>query len=175
MKWSLSQLRKFKSDAFTFREEVQLENVTDRRDILGIKDTVISGSIIHVSKRFDVDLHIEANVHMIDSRSGEEVIYPLSIDTVEIFDESIESDSEIDEEDDNLHAVLHEIDLKPIVRELIIVNIPNVYTESDALPSSSNTDNWKVFRSEEELEKERPVDPRLQKLQSLFNSDEMED
>ncbi|CAD2077100.1 YceD family protein [Phocicoccus pinnipedialis] len=175
MKWSLSQLRKFKDNAFTFNQNIQLEDVTDRRDIFHIHDIEISGDILHSNRRFDVNLHIEADVSMIDSRSGEPVIYPLSIDTVEIFDESIESDSEIDEQDDNLHPVLHEIDLEPIVRELIIVNIPNVYTESESLPSSSNTDNWKVFGSEEELEKERPVDPRLQKLQSLFNSDETED
>lgn len=174
MKWSLSQLRKFKDNAFTFNESIQLEDITDRRDIIEIYNIEISGDILHGNRRFDVNLHIEADVDMIDSRSGDTVNYPLSIDTVEIFDESIESDSEIDEQDDTLHAVLHEIDLEPIVRELIIVNIPNVYTESESLPSSSNTDNWKVFGSEEELEKERPIDPRLQKLQSLF-SDETED
>ena len=127
MKWSLSQLRKYTNDKFTFNETVQIDKLYDREDILAIEDINVSASMLIGTQRINVDLLISATVKMIDSRTGKVVDYPLEVQSVEVFDENLD-DEEI--EDDNLHAVDHTIDLEPIVRELIIVNLPTVYTLS---------------------------------------------
>lgn len=173
MKWSLSELRKFQDTAFTFEEHLELEDVSNRQDVLDVNDIFVKGSIRNNKEEFYVNIDIKANVKMIDSRSGEDVIYPLSVTSVETFDESLEEDEDI--EDPTLHPVLHELDLEPVIIELINVSIPEVYSESNELPDSSNTENWNVYSSVEEFEKDQPVDPRLKKLETLFKTDETED
>ncbi len=165
MKWSLSQLRKYTSEKFTFNETVQLDTLYNRQDILAIDDINVSGSMLVGSQRINVDLQITATVKIIDSRSGKPVQFPLDIQSVEVFDENLEEDEDI--EDEHLHPVVHTLDLEPIVRELIIVNLPTVYTESDELPESSGTSGWTVVE-ESEVNSEKPaVDPRLKKLEAL--------
>ena len=172
MKWSLSQIRKYASEKFTFNETVQLDTLYDRADILAIEDTKVYGDMFFGHHRVDVDLHISAVVKMIDSRSGDAVSLPLEIQSVEVFDETLEEDEET--EDDNMHPLVHTLDLEPVVRELLIVNLPTVYTESDELPGSSGASGWTVM-DESEASGEKPaVDPRLQKLEALKLSDEEE-
>ena len=171
MKWSLSQLRKYTNEKFTFNETVRIDKLYDREDIVAIEDINVSASMLIGTQRINVDLLISATVKMIDSRTGNVVDYPLEVQSVEVFDENLD-DEEI--EDDNLHAVDHTIDLEPIVRELIIVNLPTVYTESDELPGSSSASGWTVLE-EAEADSEKPaVDPRLQKLEALKLNDEEE-
>ena len=92
MKWSLSQLRKYANDKFTFNETVQLDTLFDRADILAVEDINIYGDMFFGHHRVDVDLHISAVVKMIDSRSGDAVSLPLEIQSVEVFDETLEED-----------------------------------------------------------------------------------
>lgn len=172
MKWSLSQIRKYASEKFTFDETVQLDTLLDRADILAIEDVKIYGDMFFGHHRVDVDLHISAVVKMIDSRSGDAVSLPLEIQSVEVFDETLEEDEE--SEYDNLHPLVHTLDLEPVVRELLIVNIPTVYTESDELPGSSGASGWTVMDEAEASGKKPAVDPRLQKLEALKLSDEEE-
>ncbi|MGO1923961.1 MAG: YceD family protein [Jeotgalicoccus sp.] len=172
MKWSLSQIRKYASEKFTFDETVQLDTLLDRADILAIEDVKIYGDMFFGLHRVDVDLHISAVVKMIDSRSGDAVSLPLEIQSVEVFDETLEEDDET--EDDNLHPLVHTLDLEPVVRELLIVNLPTVYTESDELPGSSGASGWTVMDEAEASGKKPAVDPRLQKLEALKLSDEEE-
>ena len=172
MKWSLSQLGKYTNEKFTFNETVQFDTLYDRADILAIDDTVVSGEMFIGRQRVDVDLSISAVVKMIDSRSGNAVSLPLEIQSVEVFDETLEEDEEAD--DDNIHPLVHTLDLEPVVRELLIVNLPTVYTESDELPGSSGASGWTVMDEAEASGKKPAVDPRLQKLEALKLSDEEE-
>lgn len=172
MKWSLSQLGKYANKKFTFNETVQLDKLYDRADILGLDDTVVSGDMFIGHQRVDVNLHISTTVKMIDSRSGDEVSLPLEIQSVEVFDETLEEDEDVS--DDHLHPVVHTLDLEPIVRELLIVNLPTVYTESDVLPGSSGANGWTVMEEAEVSEQKKAVDPRLQKLEELKQSIEEE-
>ena len=110
MKWSLSQLRKYTSEKFTFNETVQLDTLYNRQDILAIDDINVSGSMLVGSQRINVDLQITATVKIIDSRSGKPVQFPLDIQSVEVFDENLEEDEDI--EDEHLHPVVHTLDLE---------------------------------------------------------------
>lgn len=172
MKWSLSQLGKYTNEKFTFNETVQFDTLYDRADILAIDDTVVSGEMFIGRQRVDVDLSISAVVKMIDSRSGNAVSLPLEIQSVEVFDETLEEDEGAD--DDNIHPLVHTLDLEPVVRELLIVNLPTVYTESDELPGSSGASGWTVMDESEAANEKPAVDPRLQKLEALKLNDEEE-
>lgn len=172
MKWSLSQLAKYTNTKFTFDETVQLDTLYDRADILSIDDTVVSGEMFVGRQRVDVDLHISTVVKMIDSRSGDAVNLPLEIQSVEVFDETLEEDEEAN--DDNMHPLINTLDLEPVVRELLIVNLPTVYTESDELPGSSGASGWAVMDEAEAANEKPAVDPRLQKLEALKLNDEEE-
>lgn len=168
MRWSISQLKKFKNQSLNIDEAVILPDLTDRKDILSIDEVRVTGQISVHPFRMDVNLNISTAVNMLDSRTSENIQFPLQIDSYEIFDETVEEDDDVDE---NVHPLDHTLDIEPVVRELIIVNIPQVYSESDEPPKSGK--NWEVIdASEFNSEEDDKVDPRLEKLKALLNSDE---
>lgn len=168
MRWSISQLKKFKNQSFDINETIMVPDLTDRVDVLSLDEVSVTGKGSVHSERVDVNLNISTTVNMLDSRTSEDIQLPLQIDSFEIFDETVDEDDDLD---DNIHPVIHTLDLEPVVRELINVNIPQVYSKSDE-PLGSGKD-WEVIDSAEfERKKNDKVDPRLEKLQALLNSDE---
>lgn len=170
MRWSLTQLKKFNNESITVNEKIQFKEITDRKDVLSFDETSIEGEMHVGSRRIGIDLTIDTVVNMLDSRTAENIEVPLHIESYEEFDEDAE---ETDELDENVHPVTHTLDLEPVIRELIVVHLPNVITESDEVPAGGR--NWSVMTEEElEDEEERKVDPRLSKLQSLLNESDNE-
>lgn len=172
MKWSLSQLKKYMNQTLTLDENVQFEQISNRSDVVSIGDTSVTGEMSVRATRISFDLYIDTTLIMLDSRTIEEISVPLSIQSTEIFDEMREPD---DDSNDNIHFVDHTIDLTPIVRELIVINIPTKFTKSDSVNITGGK-NWSVI-SEDDLDessREETVDPRLSKLQSLFSDVEEE-
>ncbi|GAA3718340.1 DUF177 domain-containing protein [Salinicoccus jeotgali] len=164
MRWSLTQLKKFNQDSIAVNEKVQFKEMTDRKDVTSVDEVSVEG-VLHVRNRqIMADLTIETVVNMLDSRTSEDIQVPLHIEAEEIFDEDAE---EADDLAENVHPVTHTLDLEPVIKELIIVNIPFVITKSDE-PLSGGKE-WSVT-DEESLENERTsVDPRLSKLKSLLD------
>ncbi len=135
MRWSLTQLKKFNQESIAVNEKVQFGEITDRKDVTSIEETSVEGEI-------HVDLTIDTVVNMLDSRTSEDIEVPLHIESKEIFDEEAGEDDELAE---NVHPVTHTLDLEPVVRELIVVNIPFVITKSDeALTGGSGSEIGKV-------------------------------
>lgn len=168
MKWSLTQLKKFKNQSVPLNERYTLENGFDRKDVLNIGEVHVTGDILVGAKQTSFDMLIETELTMLDSRTAEEITVPLSIESVEIFDETVEEDDDLD---DNIHYVDHTVNLAPVVRELIVVNIPSQVTNSDNLDQVKGS-HWSLKSGDELSESEAPnVDPRLSKLQSLFNDE----
>jgi uncharacterized protein len=168
MRWSISQLKKFNNQVFNIDETVSLSDVTDRKDVSSLDEVRVTGEISVHPGRMDVNLNISTTVNMLDSRTSEDIQLPLQIDSLEIFDETVEEDDDVDV---NVHPLDHTLDIEPVVRELIVVNIPQVYSKSDE-PLGSGKD-WEVIDREEfEREKNDKVDPRLEKLKALLDSDE---
>ncbi|SOC37941.1 YceD family protein [Salinicoccus kekensis] len=168
MKWTLSQLRKFSDEVIEFDGELELDDLTDRRDIVSVDSTKVNGGIVVRSDQFHVQMNIDSIITMLDSRTSEEIQVPVSVESMEIFDETVE---ETDDLDENVHPVIHTLDLEPVIRELIIVNLPNAYTESEELAAGGK--DWMVIEEDDYLrEDEEKVDPRLEKLKALLDSDE---
>lgn len=167
MRWSLTQLKKFSNESIAVNEKIQFKEITDRKDVLSMSEASIEGEMHVGSRRIGVDLTIDTVVNMLDSRTSENIEVPLHIESYEEFDEDAE---ETDELDENVHPVTHTLDLEPVVRELIVISIPDVVTESDEVPAGGR--HFSVMTEEElEDEEEQKVDPRLSKLQSLLESD----
>lgn len=172
MKWSLSQLKKYMNDTLILDEKVQFEQISNRSDVVSIDETSVKGEISVGATRVTFDLDINTTLIMLDSRTAEKIRVPLSIQSLEVFDEMREPD---DDSEENIHFVSHTIDLKPIVRELVVINIPTRITKSDSVNLTGGK-NWSVI-SHDDLEKDltgETVDPRLSKLQSLFSDEEKE-
>ena len=168
MKWTLAQLRKFHDEVIKFDDNLKIENLTDRKDILSVESLKVKGEIFVRSRQFNVQINIDAIINMLDSRTSEDIQVPLQIESLEIFDETVHEDDDLDE---NVHPVIHTLDLEPVIRELIIVNLPNAYTKSDEPLGSGN--DWEVIDEDEFAhESGEKTDPRLEKLKALLDSDE---
>ncbi|HIV82436.1 MAG TPA: DUF177 domain-containing protein [Candidatus Salinicoccus merdavium] len=168
MKWTLAQLRKFHDEVIKFDDNLKIENLTDRKDILSVESLNVKGEIFVRSRQFNVQIYIDTIINMLDSRTSEDIQVPLQIESLEIFDETVHEDDDLDE---NVHPVIHTLDLEPVIRELIIVNLPTAYTTSDE-PLGSGKD-WEVIDEDEFAhESGEKTDPRLEKLKALLDSDE---
>lgn len=168
MKWTLSQLRKFNDEVVEFDGELNIHDLTDRRDIVSVESAYVKGEVHVQSNQFHVQLNIDALINMLDSRTSEEIQVPVSVESMETFDETVDDEDDLAE---NVHPVIHTLDLEPVIRELIIVNLPNAYTKSEELAASGK--DWTVIDEDEYLhESADKVDPRLGKLKALLDSDE---
>lgn len=100
-----------------------------------------------------------------------DVPYPFHISADEVFSLSPYYGEE--EVENDVHQVEGEvIDLKPYIRENVVLNIPfRVFTDDDEAyrQAAFEGEGWE-FISEEK--REETIDPRLEKLQSFFSDDE---
>ncbi|MCU9595045.1 YceD family protein [Caldibacillus thermolactis] len=173
MKWSMTQLQKFKNKGLTFDEKVNLDSVRLRDpQIRSISPVRVKGTADIHAKEVTFHLHISGEMILPNSRTWEDVSYPFSIQTTEVFRDEI---SDVEEyADDNVHVVQGgKIDLTPIIEELILLEIPiQVYGDEDEeIPASLLSGNDWQFVQEEEKNNEQKVDPRLAKLAKLLNQE----
>lgn len=173
MKWSMIQLQKFRNKGLTFDEKVNLDSVKLRDpQIRSISPVRIKGRADIRSKEVTFYLDISGKMILPNSRTWEDVQYPFSIQTTEIFRDEISGFEE--NTDDNLHVIQGGmVDLTPIIEELILLEIPmQVYNDEDEeMPASLQSGkNWQ-FVKEEEIDSEQKVDPRLAKLAKLLNQE----
>lgn len=103
------------------------------------------------------------------ARTLVDVEHPFSCDVTEVFSTAQTITNEAKE--DEVHEVTGDvIDLMPFIEEHIILNIPyRVFSNEKPLGEG---DGW-TYLTEEELEEAQAskIDPRLEKLQQLFNKD----
>jgi uncharacterized protein len=166
MKWTISQIQKHRNKDFLIDEFVQMDSIKET------DPTIRKVSPIHLTGRADISatrvtFHIRIDGHLIlpCSRTLVDVKYPIDVETTETF--MLNShDFEADEE---VHQVTGDvIDLEPIIREILLVEIPmQVFCDDSAgqegAPQSGK--DWEVI---EEQEKSEKLDPRLAGLAKFF-------
>ena len=108
----VGQLRKFHDEVIKFDDNLKIENLTDRKDILSVESLNVKGEIF-VRRQFNVQIYIDTIINMLDSRTSEDIQVPLQIESLEIFDETVHEDDDLDE---NVHPVIHTLDLEPVIR-----------------------------------------------------------
>ena len=169
MKWTLSQLQTLRNKNCVIDEIVSVDNIME------VEPSIRKVSPIHVTGSFSMDatkvtfqLTIEGELTLPCSRTLVDVIYPVKVDTVEVFLYR----TTYEELDEEVHQVVGDsIDLLPIIEEILILEVPiQVFSENvgeiDATMQSGN--DWAVV-TEQDLKNR--IDPRLAKLANFFKED----
>ncbi|MGP7818867.1 YceD family protein [Niallia sp. 01092] len=168
MKWTLSQLQKYRSKELPIDETINVD------EIKTVDPTIRHVSPMHIIGRTDIDstkvtfhLKIEGSLVLPCSRTLVDVDYPINVETTETFLLKV-SDYETDEEE--VHQVNGDvIDLMPVIQEILLLEVPmQVFCEDskeEGAPQSGK--DWEVIQEQEKRDK---VDPRLAGLAKFFEN-----
>ncbi|MGS2776736.1 YceD family protein [Robertmurraya sp. GLU-23] len=170
MKWTLSQLQKYRSKDFPVDETVNME------EIIKIDPTIRRVSPIRVTGRADIDsskvtFHLKIKGYLVlpCSRTLVDVNFPIDVETTETF--LLKGlDYELEEE---VHQVKGEvIDLLPVIQEILLLEVPmqvfcEDYTGADGAPQSGK--DWEVIHEQDKQDK---IDPRLAGLAKLLDQND---
>lgn len=184
MKWSITQLRKYQGKPFEFNQTANFEHLIEPLGLIDLSEINVEGELTVKANEVIADIHLTGTYTMPCARTLVPVEVPLDVRTSEIFDlEGYDSytDEEV-EEDEHYHlATDGMINIRDIVEELVIIEKPmRAFSEnSDQMLTEGN--GWEVIDEDQmiELEKEKDndnsqtqqVDPRLQKLQQLYDKE----
>ena len=169
MKWTLSQLQKYRSKEFPIDEMVNAD------EIMKIDSTIRQVSPMHITGKADIDsakvtFHLTIKGHLIlpCSRTLVDVNYPIHVDTTETFllkDIDYESEEEVHQVNGDV------IDLMPIIHEIFLLEVPiQVFCEDsteEGAPQSGK--DWEVIHDQD---KKGKIDPRLAGLAKFFDQDD---
>jgi uncharacterized protein len=166
VKWTIHQLHQLQNKGLTIDETVDVSDLKQvDKSIRDISPVRIQGRADLSSTKFTFHLTIKGTMVLPCSRTLVDVLYPFEIHTTETFflndyDRTTDEDS---------HVVQGEvIDLLPIVKELILLEIPmQIFSEQEnvegAAPQSGK--DWEVITEEQAKNK---IDPRLAALAKFF-------
>ncbi len=173
MKWSIHQLQRYRQGDMPFDEMVDLESVKKRNpEIRGIDPVRVSGTCKIDSFEIECDFRLEGTMTLPCARTWEDVRFPFTIESTEVFNWDEYS---IHEDEEEVHSVEGEfIELDPVLEELILLEIPlQVYSEQAEDMTEAEGDGWSYMTDEaydEKVEESKPeVDPRLAGLANLFD------
>jgi uncharacterized protein len=169
MKWTLSQLQKYRSKDFPIDEVVNLDGIK------AIDPTIREVSPMHIKGRADIDsskvtFHLQIKGHLIlpCSRTLVDVNYPINVDTTETFLlKGLEYETE-----EEVHQVKGEvIDLEPVLQEILLLEVPiQVFSDEgsseEGAPQSGK--DWEVIHEQ----KKDKIDPRLAGLAKLLDQND---
>jgi len=167
MKWTISQLNQLQ------HKGLAIDEVADVKELIGPETTIRNISPVHVTGRadfssFKVTFHLVISGSMIlpCSRTLVDVEYPFEIQTTETF--LLRQTSEYDDDEDIHHVQGEVVDLLPIIKELIILEIPiQVFSDQEHAEGAAPQEgkDWQVISEEE---KSKQIDPRLAGLAKFF-------
>jgi uncharacterized protein len=169
LKWTLTQLQKYRNKDFIIDENIRFDEIKqDDPTIREVSPMRISIRGDIGSTRITFHLTIEGYLILPCSRTLVDVKYPINVETTETF---LLQDS-IYQAEEEAHQVKGDvIDLGPIIREILLLEVPmQVFCDDldaeDAAPQSGR--DWEVVQEEAVSEK---VDPRLAGLAKFFDKD----
>ena len=179
MKWSITQLRKYQDEPFVFKQTVNFDHLKDSLDLLDLSAITVEGELTVKSNEVIADMHITGVYTMSCARTLVPVEVPLDTTSQEIF--NLEGFDSYSEDDEHYHdATDGMINLKDIAEELVIIEKPmRAFAEnSDQMMREGN--GWEVIdetqaaelKKEQEASESKQVDPRLQKLQQLYDEEQ---
>jgi len=167
LKWTLSQLQKYRNKDFMIDETIRVDEI--KQDDPTIREV----SPIHVTGRGDIDstkvtFHLKIEGHLIlpCSRTLVDVKLPINVETTETF---LLQGSEYETEEEAYQVKGDVIDVMPIIREILLLEVPmQVFCEDvnseEAAPQSGK--DWEVLHEKAGSNK---IDPRLAGLAKFFD------
>ena len=137
------------NNSFSYSEEELLNS-----SIHKLNDVKATGYIrLNAADEYEVNIDVNGCMELLDSVTLEPIDYDFSF-TIE------------DNLDDYLEKGKNLLDIKELLWQNIVLEVPIRYTKSDA--DNLKGDHWKVINESEKSE----IDPRMQKLNDLFKGGE---
>lgn len=167
MKWTLSQLQKYRNKDFQIDDIIRVDEIKET------DPSIREVSPMHITGRGDIDstkvtFHIKIEGHLIlpCSRTLVDVKLPINVETTETF---LLNGSEYETEEEVYQVKGDVIDLMPVIREILLLEVPmQVFCDDvnseDAAPQSGK--DWEVVHEEDRSQK---IDPRLAGLAKFFD------
>jgi uncharacterized protein len=167
LKWTLNQLQKYRNKDFIIDEIIRVDEIKQ------VDPTIREVSPMHITGRGDIDstkvtFHLKIEGHLIlpCSRTLVDVKLPINVDTTETF---LLQGSVYETEEETYQVKGDVIDLMPIIREILLLEVPmQVFCEDvdseEAAPQSGK--DWEVVTEEDQSKK---IDPRLAGLAKFFD------
>ncbi|MCD7033910.1 DUF177 domain-containing protein [Metabacillus sp. GX 13764] len=170
MKWSINELHQYQSKGLELDETIRLDELKDvHNELRKIEPVHVKGHADISSSKAAFHLLIEGTMILPCSRTLVDVRYPFKIDTTEIY--LLKAMEFADEEEPEIHQLDGDsVDLIPMIKELILLEIPmqvfcDDVNEEGAAPQEGK--DWQVISEEE---KKAKVDPRLADLAKFFDN-----
>ncbi len=168
MKWAIAQLIKQGSQIFEIDELVDFSDVVKHHDeIRKLSKVKVTGTGQLQGKKVVFNLHIEGSMTLPCALTLEDVEYPFSVDTVEIF---VLDSALYEEGDDEILVTGATVELAPVILQNIMLEKPLRVVKEGAYEEMKK--QGIEFESEEDLHESEPVqkiDPRLAVLSKLLN------
>ncbi|MFD2043998.1 YceD family protein [Ornithinibacillus salinisoli] len=174
MKFTVAQMKKLGfNEPFTFDEKVDVSELeTMNNDIRRIDPVHVHGDCTVQGDQFIFSFTIRGEMILPCARTLVDVEYPLDIKAREIF---TTSSYLVDDNDIEIHLIDGEVlDLTPYIKENILLEVPfRVFSDEadDQQSFQPKGNDWEVTSEDA---KEKKIDPRLKKLESLFKDNEKE-
>lgn len=169
MKWTIPELNRLKKQrTFSFHEQIDVSDIRKQNpEIRRISEVDVNGVGEFSYNQVTFTLHITATVVLPCAMTLEDVSYPLSIDTIEMFQFST-NEMEIGGE---IHPIVGEVlDLTPYIKENILLALPmRVVSERASETMRKSGEGWEVVTEESQKNK---IDPRLADLAKFFENKE---
>ncbi|AME08837.1 MULTISPECIES: YceD family protein [Gemella] len=164
MKWLRSSLFKNNSNTFTFEEKININVNHYNASLKNIKDVIVSGTLTRGGKdKIYADLKIIGVFEMISGRTLNSVELPFEIlEKEEYIDKSLIGNDIID-----VNLMDMYIDLKPLVHELIILNIPITSSADEQMELVSGKD-WKLLSEDTLVDLAKKKESPFAALNGLF-------
>ncbi|MFN4215748.1 MULTISPECIES: YceD family protein [Exiguobacterium] len=173
MKWSIAQLLKLRNqgDSFSVDETVELpELIQLHPDIRSIRPVHVHGDASFTSNQVTFNLKIQGDLTLPDARTLDDVMYEFDIESLEPF--FLENGRYTEQFDDVNLPEGNTIDLRPIVRELIMLDVPMQVFGNETDKTQVEGEGWALV--EDQLDDQPKIDPRLAGLADLFSKKEDE-
>lgn len=171
MKWSIHQLSKYRQTGMPIDANVQLDDVMERnQDIRQISPVHVKGQCTFGASQMTCHLTISGVMILPCARTWEDVEYPFNIETVEIF--SWVDEEQRDHDSDIHYADGDVIDMKPVLEELVLLEVPMQVFKENTEGQMQGGKNWTYSTDDEKLAKENDepkLDPRLAALAKYFD------
>lgn len=172
MKWSIHQLSKYRQNGMPIDAYVELDDVMERnQDIRQISPVHIKGQCTIGASQMTCHLNLTGMLTLPCARTWEDVEYPINIDTVEVF--SWVDEDKRNDEDDVHYAIGDVIDMKPVLEELVLLEVPMQVFKEDTEGQVRGGKNWS-YSTDDDIELARKndepkLDPRLADLAKYFD------
>ena len=173
MKWSIHQLSKYRKDGMPLDTYVELQDVMTRNgDIRNVSPVHVKGLCTFGASQMTCQLTISATLTLPCARTWEDVEYPVEVETVEIFS-WVDAENRGDVEGD-IHFIDGDvIDMKPVLEELILLEVPMQVFKANTEGQVQGGKDWS-YSTDEDVEKAKEVDepkldPRLAALAKYFD------